>query len=182
MFDAKLVSVLVPVYNERYTISEILRRVWAAPLPEGLEREVIVVDDCSRDGTWGVLQKLAGTYPRLHLLRQGRNRGKGAAIARALTVAKGGIILFQDADLEYDPLEYPRLLAPILEGDADVVYGSRFLPADRRRVLFFRHAVGNKLLTLFSNLLTDLNLSDMVTGFKVFRASAIKTIPIRSGR
>jgi len=182
MVDTRLLSVLIPAYNERYTIREILRRVRAAPLPEGLNKEVIVVDDGSRDGTWEVLQRSANDYRGVRLLRQDRNRGKGAAISRALKEAKGGIILFQDADLEYDPRDYPRLLAPILDGDADVVYGSRFLPADRRRVLFFRHAVGNKLLTLISNILTDLNLTDMETGFKVFRASAIKTIPIRSQR
>ncbi len=182
MFDARLVSVVVPVYNERYTIKEILRQVWAAPLPEGLQREVIVVDDGSQDGTWEVLYGLAHEYPALRLFRNDRNRGKGASISRAVAEAKGDIILFQDADLEYDPRDYPRLLAPILDGDADVVYGSRFLPVDRRRVLFFRHAVGNKLLTLISNTLTDLNLTDMETGFKVFRVSAIKTIPIRSRR
>jgi glycosyltransferase involved in cell wall biosynthesis len=176
-------SILVPVYNERYLVTELLDRVRAAPLPDGLGREIVVVDDGSTDGTRERLAAYAAEHPdEVTLLLQERNQGKGAAIARAVEAASGDIILFQDADLEYDPNDYAKLLQPILAGDADVVYGSRFLPGGPRRALFFRHSLGNKLLTLLSNFFTDLNLTDMETCYKVFRASLLKSIPLRCKR
>jgi len=174
-------SVVIPVYNERFLVAELVRRVLAVSAPEIREMEVLLIDDGSRDGTLDILRGLAAEHPdRIRLLEQVRNQGKGAAIRRGIAEATGDLILFQDADLEYDPRDYPRLIRPFLEDGADVVYGSRFLPSERRRVLNFRHTLGNQLLTKFSNWLTDLNLTDMETCYKVFRAPLIKSIPIRS--
>jgi SAM-dependent methyltransferase len=182
-------SVIVPVYNEAATIREVLRRVVCVPV----RKEIIVVDDASTDGTAEILQGIrdpSALLPNgenlpapctLRVLRHERNQGKGAAIRTGLTAATGEIVLIQDADLEYDPAEYPKLLQPILDGQADVVYGSRFLGSPRR-VLFFWHTVGNNMLTLISNMFTNLNLTDMETGYKVFRAEVIKKIPLRSNR
>jgi len=176
-------SILVPVYNERYLVRALLERVRAVELPDGLGREIIVVDDASTDGTRDVLEAYVAEHPDgTKLFVQERNQGKGAAVARAVQEATGDIILIQDADLEYDPADYPALLRPILDGRADVVYGSRFLPSGPRRVLFYWHSVGNKALTLLSNMCTGLNLTDMETGYKVFRASLLKSIPLRSKR
>ncbi len=143
--------------------------------------EILVVDDGSKDGSLEILRRVAAEYPdRIRLLEQGKNQGKGSAIRRGIAEATGDLILFQDADLEYDPRDYPRLIRPFLEDGADVVYGSRFLPSDRRRVLYFRHSLGNRFLTTLSNWFTDLNLTDMETCYKVFRAPLLKSIPIRS--
>ena len=178
-----LLSILIPVYNERFRVRECIRRVLAAPLPEGVEREVILVDDGSTDGTSEILSQIAAENPTtIRLLTHSINQGKGAAIRTAIGAANGDIIIFQDADLEYDPNEYTKLLAPILEGEADVVYGSRFLAGERRRVLYFWHSVANRVLTTISNVLTDLNLTDMETCYKVILAPFIKTLPIRSNR
>ncbi|MEE8277342.1 MAG: glycosyltransferase family 2 protein [Thermoanaerobaculia bacterium] len=175
-------SILIPVYNEVQTIEKVLERVFEGPLPEGVEREVIVVDDGSDDGTGEKLIELRGRFnPAFRMIRHGKNRGKGAALRSALAVATGEVLLIQDADLEYHPREYPRLLQPILDGEADVVYGSRFLGGPHR-VFFFWHFVGNRLLTLLSNLLTDLNLSDMETGYKVFRREVIEGVELKSNR
>ena len=176
-------SILVPVYNERYLVRTLLDRVRASELPDGLEREIIVVDDGSTDGTRDVLEAYVAEHPDgTKLFVQERNQGKGAAVARAIQEATGDIILIQDADLEYDPDDYAAVLRPILDGYADVVYGSRFLAGGPRRVLYFWHSVGNKLLTLLSNIFTGLNLTDMETCYKAFRASLLKSIPLRSKR
>ena len=174
-------SVVIPVYNERFLVAELVHRVLAVSAPEIRELELLAVDDGSRDGSTEILRRLAAEHPdRIRLLEQGKNQGKGAAIRRGIAEATGDLILFQDADLEYDPRDYPRLIRPFLEDGADVVYGSRFLPSERRRVLYYRHTLGNRMLTTFSNWLTDLNLTDMETCYKVFRAPLLKSIPIRS--
>jgi len=179
----KLVSILVPVYNERAYLRRLVSRILAAPLPPGLGREVLMVDDASTDGSGAVLTQLAAEHPGLvRVLHQPGNQGKGAAIARAIQEMRGDVALFQDADLEYDPRDYARLLTPIVEGHADVVYGSRFANAGSRRVLNFHHELGNRVLTLLSNLTTGLNLTDMETCYKAFRADVLRTIPIRSRR
>ncbi len=174
-------SVLIPVYNERYLVAELVCRVLAAPLPEGVGLEVIIVDDGSRDGTAEVVAELERQHPeKIRLVLHEVNRGKGAAVRTAIREASGDFSIFQDADLEYDPQDYGRLLAPLLSGQADVVYGSRFLPSARRRVLYYWHSLGNRFLTQLSNMFTDLNLTDMETCYKVFRTEILKTIPIRS--
>jgi glycosyltransferase involved in cell wall biosynthesis len=174
-------SVVIPVYNERFLVGELVRRVLAVSAPEIRDLEVLLVDDGSKDGSTEVLRQLAAEHPdRVRLLEQGMNQGKGAAIRRGIAEATGDLILFQDADLEYDPRDYPRLVRPFLEDGADVVYGSRFLPSERRRVLYYRHTLGNRVLTTLSNWLTDLNLTDMETCYKAFRAPLLKSIPIRS--
>jgi|HubBroStandDraft_3_1064219.scaffolds.fasta_scaffold14002_3 glycosyltransferase involved in cell wall biosynthesis len=174
-------SVVIPVYNERYLVRELVERVLAVSVPEIEQLEVLVVDDGSRDGSREILRELAAAHPdRLRLLEQPVNQGKGAAIRRGIAAATGDLIVFQDADLEYDPRDYARLVRPFLEDGADVVYGSRFLPSDRRRVLYYRHTLGNRLLTTLSNWATDLNLTDMETCYKAFRAPLLKSIPIRS--
>ena len=174
-------SVVIPVYNERFLVAELIQRVLSVSAPEIREMEVLVVDDGSRDGSLEILRQMAAQHPdRVRLLEQGKNQGKGAAIRRGIAEATGDLILFQDADLEYDPRDYPRLVRPFLEDGADVVYGSRFLPSERRRVLYYRHTLGNRFLTTVSNWLTDLNLTDMETCYKVFRAPLLKSIPIRS--
>ncbi len=169
-------SVVIPVYNEKSTILEILERVRRVDMP----KEIIVVDDCSTDGTRAVLQGLAPSSA-LKIILQPCNMGKGAALRRGFEEVEGDIVLIQDADLEYDPAEYPALLQPILANKADVVYGSRFLGGPHR-VLLFWHSVGNGLLTALSNMLTDLNLTDMETCFKVFRADLLKRIRLRENR
>ena len=177
------VSILVPVYNEAYTVEQVLDEALAAPLPDGVAREIVAVDDGSTDGTGAALAACARAHPGLvTVLRHERNRGKGAAIRTALTAATGTICLTQDADLEYDPRDYARLVGPILEGVADAVYGSRFASASVRRVMLFWHSVGNRLLTLVSNVLTGLNLTDLETGYKAVRAPILKSLPIRCNR
>jgi SAM-dependent methyltransferase len=173
-------SVVVPVYNERFLIRELLRRVLAVAVPEIAELEVVVVDDGSRDGTRDILRALAAEEPRLRYIEHDKNQGKGAAIRTAIRAAGGDLIVFQDADLEYDPRDYARLVKPFVEDGADVVYGSRFLPSERRRVLDFRHTLGNSFLTALSNWFTDLHFTDMETCYKMFRAPLLKSIPIRS--
>ena len=175
-------SILMPVYNEAYTLEQIVSEVMAAPLPDGMMRELVVVDDASTDKTPAVLAELLAQYPEMQMKRQPENRGKGAAIRQAIDMASGDVCVIQDADLEYSPSEYPRLLAPILSGEADAVYGSRFLASDKRRVLYFWHSVGNRFLTMVSNMFTNLNLTDMETCYKMVRAEILKSIPLRSAR
>lgn len=175
-----LLSVLMPVYNEKETLAEIIDRVLLAPLPDGTELEIIAVDDGSSDGSWDILHKKNLEDPRIRIFRHDKNQGKGAAVRTAISEARGDIAIIQDADLEYNPKDYPRLLRPILEFEADVVYGSRFAAYEYRRVLYFWHSFANKMLTVLSNIMTDLNLTDMETCYKVFRMSNLKTIPIRS--
>ena len=173
-------SVVIPVYNERFLVRELVERVLAVRIPEVRELELIIVNDGSKDGTTEILRQVAADNPgRIRLFEQ-VNQGKGAAIRKGIAEATGDLILFQDADLEYDPNDYARLVKPFLEDGADVVYGSRFLPSDRRRVLYHRHSLGNKALTSLSNWFTDLNLTDMETCYKMFRAPLLKSIPIRS--
>jgi glycosyltransferase involved in cell wall biosynthesis len=176
----KKLSIVIPVYNERRWVEELLRRVLAADCC-GLEREIVMVDDCSTDGTSDILRALAARHPEVRLFRQERNQGKGAALRRAFQEASGDVVLVQDADLEYDPRDYPVLLAPILEDKADAVFGSRFLGGPHR-VLFYWHSVGNLVLTTLSNMFTNLNLTDMETCYKVFRSSVIKNIDLEQKR
>ena len=167
-------SILIPVYNEKPTVIKLLETVLEAPIPEELEREIVIVDDASSDGTPGEIREFLEKNPELPVFfyEHPVNRGKGAALRTGAEKTSGDIILVQDADLEYNPEDYPVLLGPILKGQADVVYGSRFLGGPHR-VLFFWHYVGNKFLTLLSNMLTNLNLTDMETCYKAFRRETI---------
>jgi glycosyltransferase involved in cell wall biosynthesis len=169
-------SVVIPVFNERQWLAEVLRRVRAVPVPT----EIIIVDDCSTDGTRELLRDMEAA-PDLCILYQPVNRGKGAAVRTGVAHATGVVVLIQDADLEYDPAEYPRLIQPILDGRADVVFGSRFI-GERHRVLYFWHSIANRLLTTLSNMFTDLNLTDMETCYKVFRREVIQGMTLKSNR
>jgi len=178
----KKLSVVIPVFNEAETIERVLGRVSAAPLPAQVELEIIVVDDASTDATPAKLQELAASGRHsFKLVQLVENRGKGAALRSGFAAAEGDLVLVQDADLEYHPRDYPALLQPLLEEDADVVYGSRFLGGPHR-VLFFWHYQGNRFLTLLSNMFTDLNLTDMETGYKVFRKEVLDTLTLQSNR
>ncbi len=177
-----LLSILIPVYNERSVVEQSLGLVLAAPLPENMHRELVIVDDCSTDGTWNILQRLAESDPRIQLYRHQINQGKGAAVRTAIEKASGDFCLVQDADMEYDPAEYPKLLRPLLDGHADAVFGSRYLAGEQTRVLPFWHSMMNQGLTIFSNMFCNLNVTDMETCYKVFRTDLLKSIPIRSNR
>jgi glycosyltransferase involved in cell wall biosynthesis len=177
-----LLSVVIPVFNEQDTLFEIISRVLAVDLP--LDRELVLIDDASTDRTHDLYPQLGDRFPdaTIRLFKQPVNQGKGAAIRRGFIEAAGDIIVVQDADLEYSPTDYPRLLAPILAGHADVVYGSRYAHRDPRRVHAFWHTFMNQSLTRLSNMFTNLNLSDMETCYKMFRAEVIKGLKLRSNR
>lgn len=172
----------MPVYNERTVAERSISLVLTAPVPENMARELVIVDDCSTDGTSAILRRLADAFPEIRLFRHEINRGKGAAVRTAIEHATGDFCLIQDADLEYDPSEYPRLLRPLLEGNADAVFGSRYLAGEQTRVLPFWHSMINKGLTLVSNMFCNLNLTDMETCYKVFRTDLLKSVPVRSDR
>lgn len=176
--QAPCLTVVIPVYNEEATIGNVIKAVMAQPLVE----ELVIVDDASRDKTWEALQPIAKADSRIRLFRHEYNQGKGAALRTGFAQAKSQLVIVQDADLEYDPSEFFILCKPILTGKADVVFGSRFAGSGAHRVLYFWHSVGNKVLTLLSNMATDLNLTDMETGYKVFRREVIQKIKIDENR
>jgi len=173
-----VLTVVIPIYNERNTIREILQRVQAVPGPR---QQIILVDDCSTDGTREILKEIAAEQPEVTVVYHDKNQGKGAALRTGFQHATGQIVIIQDADLEYDPAQYPQLIQPIVEGKADVVYGSRFI-GEMHRVLYFWHSLANKFLTLLSNVFTNLNLTDMEVCYKVFRREVIQGITLKSNR
>jgi glycosyltransferase involved in cell wall biosynthesis len=179
--EISILSIVIPVYNERKTILQVLSQVVEAPC-SGLKKEIIIVDDHSTDGTREILKENKDGQDGVRVLFHERNRGKGAALRTGIAHTTGDIVLIQDADLEYNPFEYPKLLAPILEGKADVVYGSRFAGGESKRVLYYWHSVGNKFLTTLSNMFTNINLTDMETCYKVFRGEIIRKIRIEEDR
>lgn len=174
-------SIVMPVYNEVAYIERVIERVRAAKLPEGVERELLIVDDCSKDGTREKLQAMA-PQPGTKLLLHNKNRGKGAALHTGFAAASGDFVLVQDADLEYDPAEIPKLLKPVLDGNADVVYGSRFVTGESRRVLYFWHSVINRQLTNLCNMFANLNLSDMEVCYKLIRRDMLNKLKLRERR
>ncbi len=171
-------SVIIPVYNEERTVEELVARVQAVDV----DKELVMVNDCSSDNTKAILEKIAQQYDNVRVFHHEVNQGKGAAIRTGIPQVQGDLVVVQDADLEYDPREYPRLIAPIIDGRADVVYGSRFKGGEAGRVHLFWHFVGNQLLTLVSNMFTNLNLTDMETCYKVFKTDILKSIPLRANR
>ncbi|UTW63405.1 glycosyltransferase family 2 protein [bacterium SCSIO 12741] len=177
-------SIIIPAYNEAATIHLILNKVGEVKIVEGIEKEIIIVDDCSKDGTYETLQAYKNDHPEMNIrtLRHEVNKGKGAALHTGIEHATGEYLIIQDADLEYDPEEYNDLLKPVLNGNADVVYGSRFQGANPHRILFFWHTIGNKFLTFLSNMFTNLNLTDMETCYKLFDTKILQSIKLNENR
>lgn len=182
-YNMQKISIIIPAYNEAQTIAHVLLRIISTPL-QNLDKEILVIDDCSNDGTSDVLKNFCLHHPTVAIrcFRQSTNQGKGAAIHRGIAEASGDFIVIQDADLEYDPGEYSELLRPITDGYADVVYGSRFMGSKPHRILFFWHTIGNKFLTFLSNMFTNLNLTDMETCYKLFKAEILKSIRLKEKR
>jgi len=182
MWFVEKISIVIPIYNEEQTLAECIRRVLAVELP--LERELVLIDDASTDGSGKVIEGVCREHDSasIKVIRHMQNRGKGAALRSGFAQSSGDVVLIQDADLEYDPRDYARLLKPILDGRADVVYGSRFVGSEEKRVLFYWHAVGNKVLTTLSNMCTNINLTDMETCYKVFRREVLERIELKSNR
>lgn len=178
----KKLSIIIPCYNEINLVGKILDKIISTRLTHEMEKEIIVIDDASTDGTETVLKDYAHQHPVINVIRQKKNSGKGAAVKTALPVVTGDVVIIQDADLEYDPKDYIKMLGPIIDGYADVVYGSRFIGEGPHRVLFFFHTIGNKFLTFLSNLLTGLNLTDMETGYKMFKTEVLKQVRIKENR
>ena len=172
-----VVSIVIPVFNEMRTLEQVIKRVQAVPV----EKEIILVDDYSNDGSRELVQSL-GKQPNVQAVLHDYNQGKGAALRSGFAAASGDVVLIQDADLEYDPNDYPKLLGPIVANDADVVYGSRFAGGETHRVLYFWHSMGNRFLTLLSNMMTNLNLTDMEVCYKVFRREIIQSIDLKENR
>lgn len=179
-----LLSIVIPAYNEAKTIHLILNKIQEVELIGGFQKEIIIVDDCSKDGTFEALTKYHEQNPslKLNISRHERNMGKGAALHSGIQMAKGDITVIQDADLEYDPHEYNILLKPFVDGVADVVYGSRFMGGNPHRILFFWHSIGNKFLTFLSNMFTNLNLTDMETCYKMFDTSILQSLKLQERR
>jgi glycosyltransferase involved in cell wall biosynthesis len=179
---SQVLSIIIPAYNEGRTIGLILQKVIDVHLIGGFTKEIVIVNDCSTDDTSAVVKEWVVRYPEISFLEHAVNKGKGAALHTGIAAARGNYLVIQDADLEYDPQEYNVLLKPVIDGFADVVYGSRFIGGNAHRILFFWHSIGNRILTMLSNMFTNLNLTDMETCYKLFRADIIKGLDLKETR